>query len=129
VARSDAWIAVWTYSLPRISPGIDRLINEEYYCNTLGPYWDRERRFVDEQYRSLPFPFREIPVPELAIGLQWTLDELQGYLQTWSALKKFIAEKKQDPLPDVIKHVAACWNGERMTVTFPLHLRMGQVLK
>ncbi|MBK5272239.1 MAG: class I SAM-dependent methyltransferase, partial [Bacteroidia bacterium] len=42
VAKPGAWIAVWTYTLPTISLEIDTVIID-FYKNTLGSYWDKER--------------------------------------------------------------------------------------
>jgi SAM-dependent methyltransferase len=129
VARPGAWIAVWTYSNLSISPEIDELINVQHYKKTLGKYWDYERKYVDEHYQTLPFPFKEIKTPPLTIRLQWTLEELKGYLETWSALQKFIALKKFNPVPELIGKIKPYWNSERLPVIFPLHLRMGQIEK
>jgi len=53
-------VAVWTYELFSVDPSIDAVI-EDFYRNVTGPYWPRERRYVEERYASLPFPFEEIP--------------------------------------------------------------------
>ena len=45
VARPDAWIAVWMYGLFNISPEIDELVCVQFYKNTLGIYWDYERKY------------------------------------------------------------------------------------
>ena len=129
VAKRGAWIAAWTYSNPSISPKIDELVNVEYYKNTLGKYWDYERKYVDEHYQTIPFPFKEIETPSFEIRLQWELAELHGYLETWSALQKFIAGNNFDPLPNLMKAIRPYWSAEKMPIIFPLHLRMGQIEK
>jgi ubiquinone/menaquinone biosynthesis C-methylase UbiE len=129
VSKAGAWIAVWTYSNLRISPPVDELVNVQHYKNRLGTYWDYERKYVDEQYQTLSFPFKEIKTPSFEIRLQWTLDELKGYLKTWSSLQKFIALNNEDPLPKLIEKISAHWTTEKMPVVFPLHLRMGQIEK
>ena len=129
VAKAEAWIAAWTYSNPAISPKIDELINVEHYQNTVGKYWDYERRYVDEHYQTIPFPFREIKTPAFEIRLQWDLTELHGYLETWSALQKFIASNNFDPLPKLIEDIKPHWSSEKMQIVFPLHLRMGKIEK
>jgi ubiquinone/menaquinone biosynthesis C-methylase UbiE len=129
VAKPGAWIAVWTYSNLSISPEIDELINVQHYQKRLGKYWDYERKYVDEHYQTLPFPFKEIETPSLKIKLQWNLEELKGYLETWSALQKFIAVSHFDPVPELIGKIKPYWITERLPVVFPLHLRMGQIEK
>lgn len=129
VAKTGAWLAAWTYSNPVISPPIDELINVKHYKNRLGAYWDYERKFVDEHYQTLPFPFKEVPSPSFEIRLEWDLPELQGYLQTWSALQKFVATHHFDPVPELIGQIKPYWTHDKMRVVFPLHLRLGQIEK
>ncbi|MES1214784.1 MAG: class I SAM-dependent methyltransferase [Bacteroidota bacterium] len=129
VARPGAWIAVWMYGLLNISPEIDEIVCVQFYKNTLGIYWDYERKFVDENYSTIPFPFREIQTPLFEIHYKWTLQELEGYLNTWSALQKFIAINQFNPVDVIIQKIKPIVRNEKMNVVFPLHLRMGQIEK
>ena len=38
---------------------------QRLYFQTLKGYWDAERRYIDDLYRTIPFPFKEIVTPEL----------------------------------------------------------------
>ncbi|HEX9944594.1 MAG TPA: class I SAM-dependent methyltransferase, partial [Thermoanaerobaculia bacterium] len=49
-------LAVWTYDLVRIAPGMDDLVRRLAH-EIVAPWWPPERRWVDEEYRTLPFPF------------------------------------------------------------------------
>jgi len=129
VVRSGGWIAAWCYSNLHISPGVDELINVQHYKNLLGEYWDPERKYVDEYYRSLPFPFKEIKTPGFEIKMKWTLEHLQGYLETWSALHHFIKKNNFNPVPELIKKIEPLWTNDKMKVIFPVHLRMAQIDK
>src|SRR5438045_1897140 len=70
-------IAVWAYALCRITPALDAIV-DRFYFETVGPYWPKERKLVDDGYRSLVFPFNEIEPPTFAIELPWTLPHLLG---------------------------------------------------
>jgi SAM-dependent methyltransferase len=126
VAKPGAIIAAWSYSLVRISTTIDLLL-DHYHYHTMAPYWDAERKYVDEEYRTIPFPFREIEAPGFAMEYQWTLDILKGYLNTWSALQKFIQTNDFNPVDSLINEIRPHWTNEKMKVVFPLHMRMGVV--
>jgi ubiquinone/menaquinone biosynthesis C-methylase UbiE len=126
VSRPEAWIAVWMYGLLRITPEIDKLM-DVYHNETLGAYWDAERKYVNENYMTIPFPFREITTPEFTIEYDWTKDELEGYLNTWSVLREFIAANQYNPVPDLVEKIAPYWVNEKMRIVFPLYLRMGIV--
>ena len=124
VANTDAVIAVWGYSLLNISPEIDRFL-KHFYTQVVGPYWDAERRLIDQQYKTIPFPFEEIPTPSFDFSFDWTLEEFQGYISTWSAVQKFIKTNHMDPVEDFIKQIKPLWKDEKLTIRFPLFLRLG----
>lgn len=126
VTKPGGWLAAWTYTRLPISHEIDELIGE-FYKNIVGEYWDKERRYVDENYATIPFPLREIECPPFSITLPWTLEQLEGYIGTWSALQKFIKVRGYNPLPGLIQKIKPLWVDERMDVVFPIYLRMGQV--
>jgi ubiquinone/menaquinone biosynthesis C-methylase UbiE len=127
VGSSDAIIAAWAYSLLQIDPIIDAIIYT-YHFETLKKYWDAERRYVDENYATIPFPFRLIESPSFQLLNNWTLQDLEGYLNTWSALQKFIRVNKYNPVPELITQISKYWpEGEEKQIKFPIHLKMGQV--
>jgi len=128
VARPGAILAVWCYTALRIDPGIDELV-QEFYDGTVGPYWPPERTHVDQGYRSLPFPFPELTVPEFQMVSEWTLADLSGYLRTWSAVIRYEAEHGTDPVAPVHAGLARRW-GDSATVrqvVWPLSFRVGQI--
>lgn len=129
VTKPGGWIAIWTYTLPSISPGIDELVQVKLYKEVLGSYWDYERRLVDEKYATIPFPFNEISCPVFKMYFEWTLEELIGYTNTWSALQKFVAVNSFNPADALKKQIEPHWTGEKMAISFPIYLRMGQVAK
>jgi SAM-dependent methyltransferase len=126
VAKPGSWIAVWMYSLLRISPNIDKLV-DEYHFQTIEKYWDSERKYVDNNYTTVPFPFAEIRTPAFSIEYSWTLDDLEGYFNTWSALQKFITANNYNPVPELIKIIQPFWKEEKMKIIFPVYMRMGKI--
>jgi len=129
VTKNKGWIAAWTYSLPVISTKIDTIIESEFYKAVIGPYWDAERKHVDTHYATIPFPFKEIECPVFEIPFRWSLHELEGYINTWSAVQKFIKANDYNPVNDLIEKIRPFWKDESMKVVFPVYMRMGQVLK
>ena len=126
IAKPEAILAAWTYSLLRISKEIDSLI-EDFHYNILHNYWDDERKYVDDEYRNIPFPFERIDAPLFNIEYRWTMDELEGYLNTWSGVRKFTAENNSNPLPELMRRIRPRWRETQMRVQFPLHLLMGKI--
>lgn len=50
VLQPSGLLAVWCYSLCRIAPPIDELV-EFFYRVTMGTFWPPERRLVNEEYQ------------------------------------------------------------------------------
>src|SRR5688572_10736278 len=126
IAKPEAILAAWTYSLLHISKEID-LLTEDFHYNILHNYWDDERKYVDDEYRNIPFPFKRIDTPVFKIEYRWTIEELEGYLNTWSGLRKFTSENSSNPLPELMKRIKSHWKETQMRVHFPIHLLMGKI--
>lgn len=130
VAKKDGIIAVWGYSLLGVEEGIDEKINE-FYFETIGKYWNKERSLVDDRYETIPFGFEELPVrKDLAIRVTWDLNHLEGYLNSWSAVQNYLRETgMESPVPHLIRALKTSWDaGEFREVSFPIFLRVGRII-
>ena len=126
-AKEDGLICVTGYGRIKISEQIDSIITN-FYKNVIGTYWDKERKYIDENYATIPFPFTEIQPPNFVNKLQWTFDHLIGYLNTWSATKHFIKQEGYNPVDQLQNEIAQHWGKGRIReVKFPLLLRLGQI--
>ena len=109
VSKPTGIIAVWTYRLLKIDVGTDKLI-DRFHFETLANYWDYERVHVNNGY----------------INIHFTM--LEGYLNTWSAVPKFISENNYNPVTDLIQIIKRNWAaGDFRSVRFPLTLKIGSV--
>jgi SAM-dependent methyltransferase len=119
-------VAVWAYNLARVSPELDVLI-DRLGREVVGPFWPPERRWVDDEYRSLPFPFAEVKAPEIWIEERWDLERLILYFGTWSATNRYRKETGRDPVDEVRGDLAAVWGdpGQVRTVRWPMMMRAG----
>ena len=125
--KPEGLLAVWAYALCRTKPGVDRIIDNFYY-ETVGPYWPREREHVDDGYRSLPFPFDELEPPHFQIELDWDLGDMLGYLRTWSPTRRYFEKHGTDPVGLIEGELAEAWGepGERRGVLWPIYMRVGR---
>jgi SAM-dependent methyltransferase len=128
VLKPGGVLAIWCYERLSIEPALDGIV-EAFYGDLLGPYWPPERRHVEAGYRDLPFPFAELPAPELGMEASWNLDQLLGYFSTWSALKAYRRATGEDPLPALRVSLAAAWISlaSAKTIKWPLSVRLGRV--
>ena len=127
VGKPNSTIAVWGYGLLSVNSEIDILVRD-FYVNIIGPYWDSARKLVDEEYKTIFFPFSEIQTPPFSFSFYWTLAEFQGYLNTWSSVQKYIEENNSNPVENLIAKIQPSWGLEKMEVKFPLFLRLGKIV-
>ena len=81
---------------------------------------------VDTGYAEIPFPFAEHRAPPLHIRKTWKLDELLGYISTWSAVRKAHEEKRDDLLSSFAEELAELWGdaNEVKQVLWPINMRL-----
>ena len=122
-------LAVWSYGDPVLDdPALDERL-QRFNGETVGPYWPPERRLVGDGYLALPFPFAETAAPALTLEQRWTLDELAGYLRSWSATARYVAAHGSDPVARVEQELADPWGdpSTRRLVRWPVTVRAGHV--
>lgn len=125
VLKADGLIAVMGYSLFRSNPETDAVI-DQFYRETISAYWDPERKYLEEAYQTISFPFSEVPTPDFHMQEIWSLERLVGYLRTWSAVKRFHGKTGKDPVTLIEKDLQKNF-GKRGQVTFPILLRLGKL--
>jgi SAM-dependent methyltransferase len=128
VSKSAGVLAVWSYSLLRIEPLIDRLV-DKFYTDVVGPFWPAERKFVDDKYQSIPFPFQEFASLAFNMEANWSVEHLLGYMGTWSSVQKFREQNQADPLKGFARDLKQAWGrlGEKKNILWPINMRVGRV--
>jgi ubiquinone/menaquinone biosynthesis C-methylase UbiE len=121
-------LALIGYGLIRIEKNIDDLILV-LYKDILGDYWDKERKFIDDYYQSLPFPYTEIPLPQFEILCEWNFSQLIGYFNTWTALGHYKKMNNADPLKQLQPVLLEVWGNEKAfrTVHFPVLSKIAKI--
>ncbi len=121
ILKPGGLLALIGYGLIEIDEHINILI-KTLYKDILGNYWDKERKFIDDHYGSLPFPYIETAVPKFEIKCNWNLLQLLGYLSTWSALGHYKKINNKDPLQELLAALQNAWGEENILkqVSFPV---------
>ena len=127
IAKKEAVIAVWGYNLFSTNDEIINALIKIFYTKIVGPYWDAERKYVDDNYKGVPFNFTPLPTAAFFIKTEWSKDEVVGYLNSWSAVQHFIDAKKYNPVDDIINDLDILWKDVKH-VSFPVFLKLGRVL-
>ncbi|MEL4307790.1 class I SAM-dependent methyltransferase [Joostella sp. CR20] len=123
ILKPGGIIAIFGYGLIKG----DDLFNEKmdaFYNNTIYQYWDKERIYIDEAYQNIDFPFDEVQLEaNYTIKVHWSKSHLKGYLESWSAVKKYRTEKQINPVDDFID---AFPNRQTFDLHFPIFYRIGR---
>jgi SAM-dependent methyltransferase len=127
VAKPGGLLVVVGYGNLKVNDEVDAVI-EHLYQDITGPYWDPERRYIDEHYSTIPFTGAESICPSFIHSYDWTLEHLMGYLGTWSGVKHYIKATGKNPLETLDEKFKNAWGSElTRTVKFPLLLRVAKI--
>lgn len=129
VAAPGAVIALVSYGVMRLDDAALNARFRRFYDHEAGPFWPPERRLVDEGYAGMDFPFAELSAPRLSIRRDWCLDEVLGYVATWSAVRRLREAGHQTVLAGLAADLSALWGTprQRRGVAWPLAMRLGRI--
>jgi SAM-dependent methyltransferase len=129
VLKPDGAIAIWGYGDPELDAPRLQEILYAFNRGKLEAYWFAERQILLEGYRTINFPFAELTSPEFELRAEWTLDQLLGYLRTWSSTARYVEQHHIDPVTVLEPMLAAEWGdaGRKRIVRWPIFLRAGRL--
>jgi len=123
--KPDGLLVLMGYGLFRSNTQTNIII-DNFYRNIIGSFWDEERKYLDEAYESIPFPFKKIKTPDFIHSYTWNIDHLLGYLRTWSAVKHYVQSEGEDPVALIENNLRRSF-GNQNEVNFPILLKMGKL--
>jgi SAM-dependent methyltransferase len=129
VVRPGGLVALLGYPLLEpMHPAVQNALLH-FYEITVGPYWDPERRLLDDEYTAIPFPFEEIPFEPVYMRYNWDLPTIVGYLNSWSAVQHYIKQHGLNPVDAFEHELEMVWpkNQEKIGVLFKIVGRLGRV--
>lgn len=139
--KPEGVIAAWCYNVPRVSDGVDSVFDE--YAIELNPYWDPARALVDNNYRSIEFPFEAVEGCEgtgpfeFVTEKEMRVEDYLTYLRSGSAYQTAKEKGVELLREDVVHRFESAWSEEDgshshshiRVAKFPVYLRIGKVGK
>ena len=125
VARGGMF-AAWSYGLFGVDEHVDAVV-QHFYDEVVGRYWLPERAHIHDDYASIDFPFAERDVRRHSMSLEWSAREALGYLDTWSAVRRYRDVEGSDPIPLVAGLLEEVWGPGSRRVTWPLTVHVCRV--
>lgn len=127
VIKPGGVVAVWGYALLTIDEKIDPVISK-FYKEVVGPYWDFERKYLEDRYSTIPFPLDDVQQQEFAIETPWNLSHLLGFLNSWSSVQNYIRQHTSNPVDLIVDELNKNWPADTVKkVIFPVFLKLGKV--
>jgi ubiquinone/menaquinone biosynthesis C-methylase UbiE len=128
VLRPGGVVAVWSYGFFSIAPELDDIVRR-FYTHTVGPFWAADRKLVEDGYRTIDFPFTEFAVPAFTIEQRLTLEDVAGYIRTWSATRGFVQRHGRDPVEQLVAELAPLWADPHTPrlARWPVAVRAGRI--
>ena len=127
--KDKGLLAVIGYGLLQVEPEIDKVILN-FDEVIIASSWDKERKYIDENYRTIPFPYKEIESPAFENKFEWKFEHLIGFLNSWSAVKHYKEQINRNPLDLIYDDLKNCWGtAETRIIRFPLLLRIARIEK
>lgn len=121
VLKKDGVIAAWCYSLPRlVNDELNQLLLQ-FYQETVGPYWPEGRHYIDEGYKTIPFPYEKLETPSFQIQRQWNCEQMLAYLRSWSACQRYVEAHQNHPVDLISEQFHVLWQ-DSAEVIWPIHL-------
>ena len=121
VIKPEGILAIWTYELFQTQTEIQKVI-DWFYFEIMYDYWPPERRLVESGYRDLFFPFDRIQTESIRMSLNWSYNQVIGYLNTWSAVKNYKLKEGSDPVKLAEEKLSKEWKNKEETISFNWNL-------
>jgi SAM-dependent methyltransferase len=128
VARPRGVVAAWSYHVGRCTEPVGAVLHRLYH-GVLHDYFAPGARLVDAGYNSVELPGEPVAAPPFFAEAEWDLEQLRGFVRSWSGYEEYRRRHGRDPLDLVADELEAAWGGpERVhPLRFPLHLKVARL--
>lgn len=116
-------LAAWCYGLCQVTDACDAVV-DELYSDIVHEFWPPERRHVVDGYAGIVMPAAEIDVPRMHMCANWAVDDILGYLRTWSACGRYQKAHARDPVALIEGKLHDAWGKGSRLVRWPLTLKV-----
>lgn len=124
-ANRNCLLALIGYGRLQTESAANKIISD-FYDKMFNSHFSENWKYVEDEYRTIPFPFEEIGYFQYSFQYDWMLSHLQGYMHSWSSVQKFRDSEGTDPTTELILELSKNWNDPK-PVEFPIFMRLGRV--
>ncbi len=130
IAVTDAVVALISYGVMDLEGEVGERFTQ-FYWSQVHEFWPAQRHHVESGYAEIEFPFTEVTIAPSCIEREWNLQQLLGYVRTWTATRqaqKSGAAKLVTAFEDDMNRL---WGDalHSRRVRWPIAVRAGRVTK
>lgn len=128
VARNGAFFCAWGYGFIEG----DQVINAAVIDPALEMFdlfWARGNRIIMAGYQTadINFPFERLDAPELAIEVEWTVEDLVNFFHTWSAYKLMQEQNLGAEVDSLFEGAKAGLADQTFALRMPISIAAGHI--
>ncbi len=128
VGRPGALLAIWCYDHSTIDHPVGDLA-KHVAQEVLADDWSEPTKIALSGYADIEFPFDEIETPTFVHTARWTLDDILGIIESWSATQTYKARTGEHPVSEaLLREFVTTWGDTKdCEVTWNITMRAGFV--
>jgi len=128
VTRRGGVVAVWSYHVAHVEPPFGAVF-APFYRDVVGPYFASGARLVDDGYRTIELPGRELETPPFVMTATWTVEQMLRFVGTWSGARAYASATGRDPLAELAPGLERVCGapGSAHVLRWPLYLRAARL--
>lgn len=130
IAVADAVVALISYGVMDLEGAINACF-KRFYWSQVHEFWPTQRHHVESGYAEIEFPFTEVTIAPSCIEREWNLQQLLGYVRTWTATRRAQKSGAAKLVTAFEDDMSRLWGDAQQTrrVRWPIAVRAGRVSK
>lgn len=126
VVRSGGLLAAWTYHVGHVHGVLG--VTFQRFLALVRDYFGATASLVDARYETLSLPGERIAAPPFEIEVEWTREQVTGFVRSWSGVQKYLEETGVDPIGRLDEMLDEAWPAdERVSIRWPIYMRVSRL--
>lgn len=126
--KAGGGVAHIGFFLPKISVEIDKVMHQ-LYTETLIHHWQPENLHLMDQFKRLPFPFKNTELIETEGEYYWSFSDWVLFMESWTAVREYRRLHQTSPVEAILPVLQKYWGThKKRKVAYPFFAKVGLVI-
>jgi SAM-dependent methyltransferase len=124
VLKPGGLLCVWGYTWFKISDDIDEIV-EKTLITSLKDYWAPQTKLLQDGFKDLVLPYKQIVVPSFEIVVHWDLTQIISYLHSWSPMKSYGEKHGEKGMDLLFEGLIRVWGSKdkKRKISMPIYMK------